>query len=109
MSDAPDWIEAAVEQAAEEVRRIAPLCSESGSVFAGMSRCTYTKCWQPCVCAAQARAAIAAFLREMKRHCPDCGSAEGPCNDPRCSFTAHTRTLAAAIERLGAPEKSDAP
>ena len=101
MRDAPAWIEAAVEQAAEEVRRIAPLCSESGSVFAGMSRCTYTKCWQPCVCAAQARAAIAAFLRAV----PNVSVMQA-----RAPGQWHTTcTLAAAIERLGAPEKPDAP
>lgn len=107
MSDAPDWIEAAVEQAAEEVRRIAPLCSESGSVFAGMSRCTYTKCWQPCVCAAQARAALAAFLRSFPKD-----ATLRRWEDRETGHVARLpgrelHYLASAIERLGAPEKSE--
>lgn len=106
MSDAPDWIEAAVEQAAEEVRRIAPLCSESGSVFAGMSRCTYTKCWQPCVCAAQARAALAAFLRRFPK---DATMRRWDRATGRVALLpgSELHYLAAAIERLGAPEKPE--
>ncbi len=86
MSDAPPWLADAVEAAAlDACRKLAP--DQCEVVCRG--------------CLRFARAALAAFLRETPNVSVMQARAPGQWHT--------TRTLADAIERMGAPEKPDAP
>lgn len=88
MSDVPPWLADAVEAAA--MAHCAAICGEGKG------------CETPCPgCLAGQRAALAAFLRRVPNVSVMQARAPGQWHT--------TRTLADAIERLGAPETPDAP